>query len=89
MMGGYGMWGTWGWIMMVIGWIFWLALLTLIILGIVWMVRQLGGGGNRAQAGTTTPSAPAQTPEEILKLRLARGEITEEEYERLRRRLAS
>ncbi len=89
MMNGYGMWGTWGWIMMVVGWIFWLGILTLIILGIVWMVRQLAGGGRTQQPGGYLGPAPQPTPEEILKLRLARGEITEEEYDRLRRKLAS
>jgi putative membrane protein len=55
---------------------FWL----LIILGIILLVRIILGGGERS--GRTAESA-----EEILKKRYARGEISEEQYRRMRENL--
>jgi putative membrane protein len=64
-------WGWGWWVLMSIGMIaFW----ALIIYGIVWLVR----GGPTAPSGRTP-----EPPEEILKRRLALGEISLDEYERL------
>ncbi len=52
-------------------WIFWIVV---IVLFVYWLSQQQRGGQK-------------ETPEEILKKRLARGEITVEEYEELRKRL--
>lgn len=52
-------------------WIFWIVV---IVAFVYWLSQQRGGQGK-------------ETPEEILKKRLARGEITVEEYEELRKRL--
>lgn len=52
-------------------WIFWIV----VIVAVVYWIRQQNAG------------KPRETPEEILKKRLARGEITVEEYEELRKHL--
>lgn len=64
----------WGWwLVMSIGMIaFW----ALVIYGIAWLIR----GGQSSRAETEAPSEP---PKEILKRRLAQGEISVEEYRRL------
>lgn len=70
-------WGWGWWVLMSIGMIaFW----ALVIYAIVWFVR-----GGRPPADTETGPAPLapESPEEILKRRLARGEIDVDEYERL------
>ncbi len=79
-------WGNgfgWGW--MVFGglmmWLFWAAVIVLVILAI----RAFSGG-----RPLTGPSAqPPQTALDILKERYARGEITKDEYESMRRNLAT
>ncbi|MEU3995624.1 MULTISPECIES: SHOCT domain-containing protein [Streptomyces] len=63
----------WGWFAMSAGMIlFWALIITVVVL----LVRAL----NSPHEHTPTPTAP--TPEEILRERLARGEIDEEEYRR-------
>lgn len=75
MMGyGWGM-GT-GWIVMVVFWV-------LVVAALVWAVARLAphpGGG----AGRST----RETPVEVLQRRLANGEISSEEYLRIRDQLA-
>lgn len=75
--------GDWGWGAgwMIVGWIwmvvFWGALIWLI----VWGVKRL-----------TEPRQPAtggQTPVEVLKLRYARGEVTRQQYEEMKRDLTT
>jgi putative membrane protein len=67
----------WGWWMvMSIGMVaFWV----LLIYGIFWLVR---GGQDAQKRGAPPPETP-ETPEQILKRRLAQGEISIEEYRRL------
>jgi putative membrane protein len=64
----------WGWwLLMSIGMVaFW----ALVIFGIVWLVR---GGQAVRERDESSPESPRQ----ILKRRLAQGEISVEEYERL------
>ena len=64
----------WGW------WIFWL-----VVVGfLVWLVARTTGSAANG-GGSTPPLSPRQSPEEILRERFAKGEITEEEFrERLR-----
>ncbi len=78
---GCGMWGGpwgggwwWGLIMM----IFWLLVLVGIVLLVVWLVRQV----TRHE-----PRSGASRALEILQERYARGEITREQYEQMRRDL--
>ncbi len=64
----------WGWFAMSAGMIlFW----ALIITAVVLLIRAL----NSPHEHTHTPAAPT-LPEDILRQRLARGEIDEEEYRR-------
>jgi len=70
--------GAWGWGMMAVGFVFMIAFWAAIIALIVWAVRAVSGG-----AGPRERSAL-----EIAKLRYARGEISREQYEQLRRDLA-
>ncbi len=65
----------WGWFTMSLGMIFFWAL---IITAAVLLYRAL----NRSPEHTHPPAAPTPTPEDILRERLARGEIDEEGYRR-------
>ncbi len=71
-----GDWGGWG---MGFGGIFMILFWGLVIVGIValakWLLSTPGSGGS------------GKRPLEILKERYARGEITQEQYERMRREL--
>jgi putative membrane protein len=64
----------WGWSTMIVMGIF----LLLLIAGIVWLITNLGTGkGSRRD----------ETALEILKNRYARGEITKEEFEEMKRNI--
>jgi len=68
-----GDWGGGWWIAMVLMMvIFWAAIIALV----VWAVRSFAG-----------PRADHRTPLDIARERLARGEISEEEFERIKRQL--
>jgi uncharacterized membrane protein len=70
----------WGWwLLMSIGM---LALWVLIIYGLVWLFR---GGSSQRHSDDSFPAErfPPERPEEILKRRLAEGDISIEEYQRL------
>ncbi len=73
MMGGY--WGFGGWWMIIV----WLVVAGLIIWGIVAFARR---------GGTSSSGGAGQTPLDIAKQRYARGEISKEEYERLKKDLS-
>lgn len=60
--------------------VFWALILAGIVLLVVWLVRNVGRGGF---------SSPSNNEAlEVLKTRYARGEITKEQYEEMRRVLA-
>lgn len=65
----------------------------LVIGGAVWLVMTLVRGNqstalsNQSQA-LLPPTAPSQSPLDILKTRYAQGEITKEQYEEMRRDLS-
>lgn len=61
---------------MILATIFWLLILVGIVLLIVWLA-----GRGRPAGGI---SGPSETPLDILKTRYARGEITREEFERMK-----
>ena len=68
-------WG--GWLLMTLGMVaFW----GFVIYGIVWLAR----GARTPAPSKTEPREPAESPEQVLKRRLAAGEITVEEYETVR-----
>jgi putative membrane protein len=75
MMDGMGWGGMW------IGWIFWLAIIGLIIWGVNAIVNT---NRSRNQHNDTPPKEDAL---EILKKRYARGEITREQFEQMKRDL--
>lgn len=65
-------WGTgfvFGWFFMVIFWI-------LVILGIIYLIKVVAGGGKRVEK--------EETPIDILKKRYAKGELTKEEFEKMK-----
>ena len=75
---GMGWWMLWGALMMVL---FWGAIIALV----VWAVQSLGRRDDgQAQSGATPP---ARTPLEIAKERYARGEISRDEFEQMKRDL--
>jgi putative membrane protein len=77
----------WGWMFSggLIMLVFWGGLIALIVLA----VRGLGGGTTavRSNAGDGAHSAVTPAPLEILQARYARGEVTKEQYEAIRRDL--
>lgn len=78
MMNGYGMAGGFGFggIFMILWWV-------IVIVGIVALVRWLAGSGS-ASAGQ---SGAGRSALDILKERYARGEIDEQEYQKVKREL--
>lgn len=67
-------WGDCGW-GMGFGWIFMIIFWGLVILGIVYLIQVVSKG---------TKKEDTETPLDILKKRYAKGEITKEEYERMK-----
>ena len=63
------------------GWIFWIVLIVVI----VWAVVQFT---NRNQSTNTTNIVAKETPLDILKRRYAKGELTKEEYDEMKRNLS-
>ncbi len=71
---GWGM-GIWGWIWMIINWLFWIGILVGIAVLVVRLFQQPGGGSK------------GEDPRTILKRRYAAGQITREEFERMKQEL--
>lgn len=65
---------------MFLGMIFWLLIIIGIVLLIVWLVRS-------AAMGFQPEKKVEEDPLEVLKIRLAKGEIDEETYNRLSKKL--
>ncbi len=78
MMVGFGM-GLGGGLLMVLFWI-------VLIVGAVWLARGLFPSGQQPPASS---SRSEDSADEILKQRYARGEITKEQYEQMRRDLSA
>ena len=68
-------WGNYGW-GMGFGWLFMVVFWALVILNVFYLVQMTIKGGKRTEQ--------QETPLEILKKRYARGEITKEEFERMK-----
>jgi putative membrane protein len=77
-MWGIGM-GLGGGLMMVLFW-------GVLIVGAMWLARGLFPNGQQPPASATQPEASA---EDILKQRYARGEISKEQYDQMRRDLST
>ena len=71
MMNGFG--GMW------FGWIFWI----IIVVAVVWAVIQFSSRNQQNPPG----NKPVESPMDILKKRYARGEITKDEFERMKKDL--
>lgn len=86
MMGGtmFGGFGGFGLLGMFINLAISIGFLVLLAWGVVWIVRQFSGGSNSVQWTGPRNTIGGEVPEQILRQRLARGEIDETEYERLR-----
>ncbi|MFU8868403.1 SHOCT domain-containing protein [Natronococcus sp.] len=75
---GGGAMGGWG----IGGWLFWpLLVVGLLALAVVWAAGREGSSTARARTGESDPAL------EALRERYARGDISEEEFERRRRKL--
>lgn len=70
----YGYQGGMGW--MVLGFVFWLAVIAGIVLLVIWIIGK-SGKGKQVQT--------EETALEILNKRYARGEISKEQYEEMKR----
>ena len=69
-------WGVGGWLMMLLMVGFCVAL----IVFAVWLVQSLRSGDPRPEQ--TRPTVPSRSADDIIAERLARGEITEDEFTR-------
>lgn len=74
-------WGDYGWGMgfgwgMGLGWLFFILFWVLIILGVLYLIKLIAGGG---RSKTTE-----ETPLDILKRRYAKGEISKEDFEKMK-----
>ena len=75
------MWGSWGIVMMIMMLLFWVA----IIVGIVMLIRWLVTTGRPGYH--TATSHDTESALDILKKRYARGEVTKQEFDEMRRDL--
>jgi len=71
------MMGEYGWYGPGFGWIFMMLVWVLVIVGVVALIKWL----------SWSPTQRGETPLAILKARYARGEVSKEEYERMRHEL--
>ncbi|MCE5202865.1 MAG: SHOCT domain-containing protein [Coriobacteriales bacterium] len=71
---------------------FWLVLLVALPFVLMWALRRDGTAGccgmTHEASHTQPPAAPGPAPLEIARQRLARGEITVEQYEEIKRALS-
>lgn len=74
--GGIGNVSVWGWIGFILNLVLWVGLLALLV---IWVMRR-----SRVSAATATYATGQPTAKEILQSRYARGEITHEQYERMK-----
>ena len=79
MMMGYGFSGSLGWLGIGFGMIIQLAFVALVIMAAIWMFKAVFRGGNHAEK----PIGAV----EMLKQRYAKGEISREEYQHMKKEL--
>ncbi len=73
-MGGYGMMGYGG---SIIGWAFMILFWAALVLAIIWLYKQVRG----------EEKAVAETPLDVLKKRYAKGEITKDEFNEMKKEI--
>jgi putative membrane protein len=74
------MWGWWGWIGGIFMMIFWILVIVALALFIRWLAS---AGGNRSRL----LPGPGESAVDILRKRYARGELTKEQFESMKRDL--
>jgi len=79
MMMGYGFGGAFGWLGMGLGILFHLAFTALVIMAAVWLFKALFRSGSQNE--------PRTDAVEIVKQRYAKGEITTDEYQHIKKEL--
>lgn len=73
---------------MMLGGLLSLVFLVIIIVAAIWLIATVARGGSAVNPRLMPPAAPAgQAPLDILQMRYARGEITKEQYEQMKRDL--
>lgn len=77
-----GYYGGWGWMGAIMGGVFMLLFWAALIIFIIWLIRSL------AQSSRSSSPPPTQSPLDIAKARYARGEITKEQFDQLKRDLS-
>jgi putative membrane protein len=80
MMMGYGFGGPFGWLGVGLGIFVHLAFTALVIMAVVWLFKALFRSGS--------PNEPRNDALEIVKQRYAKGEITIDEYQHMKKELA-
>ena len=85
------MMGGLGFGMVAIGALMMLAFWVVVIGGAVWLIVTLtrGASAGTQHASSATQLAPGQTPLDVLKARYAKGEITKEQFEDMKRDLGA
>jgi putative membrane protein len=78
--------GTWGWGMMLGMSLLWVLLLVAFVALVVWVARAVWQGGSVARRDASRTGI--ETPVDILRRRYAAGELSREEFERMKRELA-
>jgi putative membrane protein len=76
-LGTYGAWG--GIVLMILNMVFWLGVFAALSLLIVWAIRRARVAAVAVQEATGQPST-----KDVLQARYARGEITRDQYERMK-----
>ncbi|SFL49083.1 SHOCT domain-containing protein [Pelosinus propionicus] len=79
MMMGYGFGGPFGWLGMILGILVHLAFTALVIMAAAWLFKALFRGGSQNELRIDAL--------EILKQRYAKGEITTDEYQRMKKEM--
>ncbi|MDQ6647034.1 MAG: hypothetical protein M3Y93_07360 [Pseudomonadota bacterium] len=84
MMGGYGPgWGMngWGWTVMLLFWVFLIGGISMVA---GWLFRQGRAGGSSLVVPTVTSRISGESALDLLTQRYVRGEITREQYDRIK-----
>lgn len=77
--GSLGDFGGWGWAGLILNLIFWVGLIAAITIVVVWAVRRARASADTVAFATGQPAAKV-----ILQTRYAKGEITREQYQRIK-----